>query len=82
TDRRISLYDDIEDEDGLAEVAVDTRPGGRRTAFGGAPRAPMSLAVSSDEGLTWPVRHDLETGSGYCMTNNSREKLNRELSYP
>lgn len=82
TDRRVSLYDDIEDEDGPADAAPDSPPAARRTAFWGAPRAPMSLAVSSDEGLTWPVRHDLETGSGYCMTNNSREKLNRELSYP
>jgi predicted neuraminidase len=28
------------------------------------------------------MRRDLETGDGYCMTNNSREGLNRELSYP
>ncbi|MFE3743743.1 hypothetical protein [Streptomyces sp. NPDC059134] len=42
----------------------------------------MTLSVSSDGGLTWPVRHDLATGDGYCLTNNSRDGLNRELSYP
>ncbi|MFE4061030.1 exo-alpha-sialidase, partial [Streptomyces sp. NPDC059096] len=51
-------------------------------AFWGAPRAPLTLSVSSDGGLTWPVRHDLATGDGYCLTNNSRDGLNRELSYP
>ena len=25
---------------------------------------------------------DLEVGDGYCMTNNSRDGLNREFSYP
>ncbi|WP_328636212.1 hypothetical protein [Streptomyces canus] len=52
------------------------------TAFWGAPRAPLSLALSSDGGLTWPRRADLVTGDGYCLTNNSRDGLNRELSYP
>nr|WSZ20163.1 hypothetical protein OH837_46140 [Streptomyces canus] len=50
------------------------------TAFWGAPRAPLSLALSSDGGgLTWPRRADLVTGDGYCLTNNSRDGLNREL---
>ncbi|WP_406155043.1 hypothetical protein OG806_02680 [Streptomyces sp. NBC_00882] len=53
------------------------------TAFWGAPRAPLSLALSSDGGgLTWPRRADLVTGDGYCLTNNSRDGLNRELFYP
>ena len=26
--------------------------------------------------------HDLETGDGYCLTNNSKDQLNREFSYP
>ena len=25
---------------------------------------------------------DLETGDGFCMTNNSKDQLNREFSYP
>jgi predicted neuraminidase len=74
TGRRLSLYDDI----GGAEVAPLTE----RSAFWGAPRAPMTLALSADGGLTWPERRNLETGDGFCMTNNSKERLNREFSYP
>ena len=40
------------------------------------------LALTSDGGRTWPVRHEIETGDGYCMTNNSTDRKNRELSYP
>lgn len=77
TDRRVSLYDDIGDME--APVAPPTEG---RSAFWGAPRAPMTLAVSYDGGLTWPHRRNLETGDGFCMTNNSKERLNREFSYP
>jgi predicted neuraminidase len=87
TPRRLSLYDEIDDE-GLAaaqgeiEAApVEEDPGGRR-AFWGTPRAPMTLALSADGGRTWPMRRDLEIGDGYCLKNNSRDGLNRELSYP
>ena len=76
TGRRLSLYDDIGGEDTPAP------PSEGRSAFWGAPRAPMTLAISADEGLTWPERRNLETGDGFCMTNNSKEKLNREFSYP
>lgn len=86
TGRRASLYDEIDDEgvkdtDGpvLAEPSVDAD---KRTAFWGAPRAPMTLALSDDDGRSWPIAHDIENGDGYCMSNNSREGLNRELSYP
>jgi predicted neuraminidase len=81
-ERRLSLYDEI-DDDGLAEQApppVDFGDG--RTAFWGAPRAPMTLALSTDGGLSWPQRRNLEVGDGYCLTNNSRDGLNREYSYP
>ena len=83
TERRASLYDDIEDESDAAAVheALPSDEGGR-TAFWGVPRAPMSIAISEDGGRTWPHRRDLEIGDGYCMTNNSREKVNREYSYP
>ncbi|MEU0478950.1 exo-alpha-sialidase [Streptosporangium sp. NPDC006013] len=85
TERRTSLYDEI-DDDGLAPgvpaaaASVETRDG--RTAFWGAPRAPMTLALSGDGGRTWPARRDLEVGDGHCLTNNSRDGLNREFSYP
>ena len=74
TGRRLSLYDDI----GGDEVAPLTE----RSAFWGAPRAPMTVAISDDEGRTWPHRRNLEVGDGYCMTNNSKDRLNREFSYP
>jgi predicted neuraminidase len=87
TPRRLSLYDEIDDE-GLADAQsqVEEAPaqedsGGQRAVWG-TPRAPMTLALSADGGRTWSMRRDLETGDGYCMTNNSREGLNRELSYP
>jgi predicted neuraminidase len=87
TPRRLSLYDEIDDE-GLADAQsqVEEAPaqedsGGQRAVWG-TPRAPMTLVLSADGGRTWSMRRDLETGDGYCMTNNSREGLNRELSYP
>ncbi|WSQ13590.1 exo-alpha-sialidase [Streptomyces sp. NBC_01231] len=88
TARRVSLYDELDDTGGLADPKA---PGGSAptaarqapsTAFWGAPRAPLSLALSSDGGLSWPLRADLVTGDGHCLTNNSRDGLNRELSYP
>lgn len=78
--RRTSLYDEIEDEGD--ERVVPTANAQGRGAVWGIPRAPMSLAVSRDEGRTWPLRVDLELGDGFCMTNNSQAKLNREFSYP
>ncbi len=61
-------------------TATATAP--QRTAFWGAPRAPLSVALSADEGRTWPWQKDLETGDGYCLSNDSAQGLNRELSYP
>lgn len=77
TGRRLSLYDDIDGDEAPAAA-----PKTGRTAFWGAPRAPLTLALSEDGGLTWPHRRNLETGDGYCMTNNSKDRLNREFSYP
>ena len=91
TERRLSLYDEI-DDDGLAaeqgqlvepspSVVAGTDDGGRR-AFWGTPRSPMTLAISEDSGRTWPIRRNLDVGDGYCLSNNSRDGLNREYSYP
>lgn len=77
TERRASLYDEIDDGDGRVEAVAKGR-----SAFWGAPRAPMTVALSHDEGLSWPARRHLEVGDGYCMTNNSQQGLNREYSYP
>ncbi|MDE5441665.1 glycosyl hydrolase [Bradyrhizobium sp. CSA207] len=80
--RRTGLYDDIEDEGEARDKAGPASVATGRTAFWGAPRAPMTLAISADGGRSWPVMRDLETGDGFCMTNNSKDQLNREFSYP
>ena len=89
TERRLSLYDEIDDE-GLDEAVdgpvafepVVGRGPGERKAFWGTPRAPLTVAISEDGGQSWSVRRNLEVGDGYCLSNNSREGLNREFSYP
>ncbi|KAH6880524.1 glycosyl hydrolase [Thelonectria olida] len=77
-DKREGLYDDITPED-------DTRPNQEsvngRTAIWGTPRKALTVGISDDDGLTWKERL-LEEGDGFCMTNNSMDKTNRELSYP
>jgi len=82
TQRRLSLYDEIEDEAPVpaSTQALAAEPAGR-AAFWGAPRAPMTIAISQDDGKTWTCRN-IEVGDGYCMSNNSRDRSNRELSYP
>jgi len=86
TERRASLYDDLDDVEpshsaspSATAVATDAPV---RQAFCSAPRAPLTLALSSDDGLTWPWQRHLETGDGWCMSNNSEQQLNREYSYP
>ena len=84
-ERRVSLYDEIESDDDAANPLPEASASshtGVRLAFWGTPRAPMALMLSDDDGLTWPMRRDIECGDGYCMTNNSAEQRNRELSYP
>ncbi|MFJ2618341.1 exo-alpha-sialidase [Glutamicibacter sp. NPDC087344] len=89
TERRLSLYDEIDDEglDGSVDgpvvfEPVPTADSETKKAFWGTPRAPLTVAISSDQGASWPVRRNLEVGDGYCLSNNSREGLNREFSYP
>ncbi|KXH62596.1 glycosyl hydrolase [Colletotrichum nymphaeae SA-01] len=76
--KREGLYDDITPED-------DKRPNqasvNGKNAIWGTPRKTLTAAVSGDDGLTWKEKV-LEEGDGFCMTNNSIEKTNRELSYP
>ncbi|AHG48692.1 glycosyl hydrolase (plasmid) [Rhizobium leguminosarum bv. trifolii CB782] len=77
--RRQSLYDEIEgDEAGEATVVAHI---GRKAVWG-VPRAPLSLAISRDGGKSFPHRIDLDTGDGFCLSNNSKDSLNREFSYP
>lgn len=82
--RRTSLYDEIDDDGGLADDSkplVEAEPSALREAFWGAPRAPLSLGLSPD-GQDWPTVVDLAVGDGFCLTNDSRSGANRELSYP
>ena len=86
TDRRASLYDEIEEgkvEDAernmTGDVPVDKL--GRKAVWG-TPRAPMTIALSEDHGKTWPYIRNIQEGDGSCMSNNSLEKKNREFSYP
>jgi predicted neuraminidase len=83
-DRRHSLYDEIEAEEGAPAVTAETvsAADGRPKATWGVPRAPMSLVSSGDGGESFGVPVQLETGDGYCLTNNSKDALNREYSYP
>jgi predicted neuraminidase len=103
TERRLSLYDEIDDYGlaaeqgqlpepevtepviagpGVAGPGASTGSADSRRAFWGTPRSPMTLAISEDSGRSWPVRRDLDVGDGYCLSNNSRDGLNREYSYP
>jgi predicted neuraminidase len=75
--RRAGLSDEIE---GAEEAAAADPPA--RQAVWGVPRAPLSLAFSADDGASFGPRRDLATGSGACLSNDSRTGLNRELSYP
>lgn len=74
-DRRVSLYD---------ELGTDDRPEaqGGCTPVWGVPRAPMIVALSTDEGRSFPERLMVEDGPGTCLTNDSLDGRNRELSYP
>jgi predicted neuraminidase len=74
--RRASLYDEIEGGDEVQAVT----PGPK--AIWGIPRAPMTLALSSDNGISFPQRIEIDTGSGHALSNNSAAGVNRELSYP
>ena len=84
SDRRHSLYDEIEAEEGVQAAPAEAASAAddRRKAIWGVPRAPMSLVFSSDGGETFGIPDHLETGDGYCLTNNSKDALNREYSYP
>lgn len=74
--RRLSLFSDETE----AKDKPDETNG--KVAFWGAPRAPMTVALSEDGGKTWPYVRNVAEGSGYALTNNSKDKKNKEFSYP
>ncbi len=80
-ERRVSLYDEIEQDEQHKQPAPAVNHPGPRAVWG-VPRAPLSLAVTTDAGQSFERRIDLDTGDGYCLSNNSQQALNREFSYP
>ena len=77
-DRRTSLYDELGEEDDRPEAD----PSGGCTPIWGVPRAPVSVCISSDGGLTFPHRIRIEDGPGTCLSNDSTDGRNKEMSYP
>ncbi|MFZ0099426.1 MAG: exo-alpha-sialidase [Gemmobacter sp.] len=75
SDRRESLYD---------ELGEDVRPQaeGGCTPIWGVQRGPMILAFSDDGGKSFPERLVVEDSPGTCLSNNSEDGRNLELSYP
>ena len=76
SDRRASLYDEIEDGDDRPDATGGCSP------IWGVPRAPLTLCVSTDGGKTWPLRRVVDDSPGTCLSNNSVDGHNKELSYP
>lgn len=77
-DRRNSLYDELGEDDDRP----DADPTGGCVPIWGVPRAPVALAISEDGGITFPKRLLIEDGSGSCMSNDSLDGRNKEMSYP
>ncbi|KAF2246990.1 glycoside hydrolase family 33 protein [Trematosphaeria pertusa] len=75
--RREGLYDDITPEEDKRE----NQPKQTREAIWGVPRKTLTVGLSADGGKGWQTKV-LQEGDGFCMTNNSRTRKNRELSYP
>ncbi|MGP6086366.1 sialidase family protein [Antarctobacter jejuensis] len=74
--RRESLYDELGDEDDRPSASGGCAP------VWGVPRAPMVLALSSDGGHSFPDRILVEDGPGDCLSNDSLDGRNHEMSYP
>ncbi len=74
--RRESLYDELGEEDDRPTASGGCAP------VWGVPRAPMVLALSSDGGHSFPQRIMVEDGPGDCLSNNSVDGRNFEMSYP
>lgn len=76
SDRRVSLYDEIEAGDDRPDASGGCAP------IWGVPRAPLTLCISSDGGKSWPLRRIVDDSPGTCLSNNSVDGRNKELSYP
>ncbi|MFK0386835.1 sialidase family protein [Agrobacterium sp. NPDC090273] len=78
SDRRASLYDELGEDD----KRPDADPTGGCVPVWGVPRAPLSVCLSEDDGLSFPTRLLIEDGPGTCLSNDSTDGRNKEMSYP
>ncbi len=78
SDRRTSLYDELGEDDDRP----DADSAGGCVPVWGVPRAPVAVCLSDDGGQTFPERYLIEDGDGRCLSNNSLDGNNHELSYP
>lgn len=74
--RRSGLYDELGDHDRRPQSKGGCEP------IWGVPRAPMTICLSNDDGRSFPHRLVIEEGDGACLSNNSLNGQNHELSYP
>lgn len=73
--RRVSLYDELGDDDtALASGGCDST--------WGVPRAPLVVLISDDDGQSFSQCINVADSSGQCLSNNSIDDKNQELSYP
>ncbi|OLP61651.1 glycosyl hydrolase [Xaviernesmea oryzae] len=75
---RASLYDELGEDD----QRPDADPAGGCVPVWGVPRAPVAVCLSEDGGLSFPSRILIEDGPGTCLSNNSTDGRNQEMSYP
>ncbi|MGH6859223.1 MAG: sialidase family protein [Phyllobacterium sp.] len=78
SDRRASLYDELGEDDNRPNA----NPDGGCVSIWGAPRAPVSVCISDDGAKSFSQRITVENGPGTCLSNNSTDGRNREMSYP
>lgn len=76
--RRASLYDELGEDD----ARPNADPEGGCIPIWGVERAPVALCLSQDDGRSFPERYLIEDGPGTCLSNNSIDGKNHELSYP
>ncbi|MBY5641760.1 sialidase family protein [Rhizobium leguminosarum] len=77
-DRRASLYDELGEHDDRP----DANPDGGCVPIWGVPRAPVSVCISDDGAKSFSQRIIIEEGLGTCLSNNSIDGHNKEMSYP
>lgn len=78
SDRRASLYDELGEDD----ARPDADPTGGCVPIWGVARAPVALCLSDDGGLSFAQRLIVEDGPGTCLSNDSIDGRNQEMSYP